>query len=92
MLDAKATIKKSTDILASEVDGEVVMMSIEQGKYYGLDPIGAAIWNKLEEATNITSICEELEKDYKADYTTIENDVRLFVEDLIKNNIVEIVE
>jgi len=91
MLDAEATIKKSTDILASDVDGEVVMMSIEQGKYYGLDHIGAAIWNKLEETTSIASICEDLEKEYRADYKTIENDVRLFVEDLIKNNIVEVV-
>ncbi|MEQ8910224.1 MAG: lasso peptide biosynthesis PqqD family chaperone [Vicingaceae bacterium] len=92
MLDAEATIKKSTDILASEVDGEVVMMSIDQGKYFGLDHIGGDVWNKLEEATTIALICQELKKEYKADYETIEKDVRAFVEDLLKHNIVEIVD
>ncbi len=38
-----SVIRCSDVIVASDIDGEVVMMSIEKGEYYGLDMIGSDI-------------------------------------------------
>jgi len=91
ILDPEQLVKRSSDIIASEVDGEVVMMSVDQGMYFGIDSIGAAIWKKLEEPKTIHSICEELIQEYDTDYATIQQDVNLFMKDLLEHNIVEVV-
>ena len=36
-------ISQIEEIVASDIDGETVMMSIENGEYYGLDDIGSRI-------------------------------------------------
>ena len=41
-------IARSPSVLAAEVDGEIVMMSIEQGLYFGLDDIGSDIWKRID--------------------------------------------
>src|SRR5260370_1439590 len=41
-------IARSASVLAAEVDGEIVMMSIEHGRYFGLDDIASAIWKRID--------------------------------------------
>jgi hypothetical protein len=34
-------VSRSPSVLTAEVDGEIVIMSIEQGRYFGLNDIGS---------------------------------------------------
>lgn len=88
-IDLEQIVKRSSDIISSEVDGEVVMMSVDQGMYFGMDSIGGEIWKKLEEPKSISALCKELSQEYNESYTTIEEDVVKFIHDLLQNNIVE---
>ena len=91
ILDPEQLVKRSSDIIASEVDGEVVMMSVDKGMYFGMDSIGGDIWKKLEEPKTISRICEELNQEYAAELNTIQKDVNLFMKDLLDQNIIELV-
>ena len=42
-ITATTMISRSPAVLTAEADGEIVMMSIEQGRYFGLDDIGSDI-------------------------------------------------
>jgi len=42
-------LKVSEEVLSSKIDEEVVLMSIEAGYYFTLDPIGSRIWELLSE-------------------------------------------
>ena len=56
-----SVIVRSGDVVHTEMhDGEILMMSVENGEYYGLDEIGSEIWRMLEEPLLVTQICEEL--------------------------------
>ena len=35
----------SSQVVAREVGNETVLLDLESGTYYGLDPIGARMWN-----------------------------------------------
>ncbi len=60
MLDVKSIIVRNKEILASDMDGEVVMMHIESGKYYNLGKIGGIIWNMLEEPLAVEGLIDQL--------------------------------
>jgi hypothetical protein len=45
---ADATIiSRSPSVFITEVGGEIVMLSIERGRYFGLDQIGSDIWKRF---------------------------------------------
>ena len=69
-------ISRSSSVLTAEVDGEIVMMSIEQGRYFGLDDIGSDIWKRLDEPCSFAALVDRLTVDYDADRTTIAADVQ----------------
>jgi|ERR1041385_5304595 Coenzyme PQQ synthesis protein D (PqqD) len=69
-------ISRSTSVLTAEVDGEIVMMSIEQGRYFGLDDIGSDIWKRLDTPCSFAELIDRLARDYDADRATIAADVR----------------
>ncbi|WP_232282922.1 lasso peptide biosynthesis PqqD family chaperone [Pedobacter sp. BAL39] len=57
-------IERNPEIMATAIDGEFVMMSIETGKYYGLNNIGSRIWELIEKKSDVTSICHQLTEEY----------------------------
>jgi hypothetical protein len=88
ILDPEQLVKRSSDIIASEVDGEVVMMSVDKGMYFGLDSTGRDIWNKLEQPKSINKICDELQREYNAEAEVLKSDVLAFVKELLENGII----
>src|ERR1700730_3673084 len=64
-------ISRSSSVLTAEVDGEIVMMSIEQGRYFGLDDIGSDIWKRIEQPCSFASLIDRLAADYDADRATV---------------------
>src|ERR1700688_1659703 len=68
-------ISRSSSVLTAEVDGEIIMMSIQQGRYFGLDDIGSDIWKRIEQPCSCASLIDRLAADYDADRATIAADV-----------------
>ena len=48
-IDIETIVSRANEHIASELDGEVVMMSIEQGEYYGLGQVGSELWQLIEQ-------------------------------------------
>src|SRR5580700_8940161 len=82
-------ISRSPSVVTAEVDGEIVMMSIEQGRYFGLDDIGSDIWKRIEQPCSFATLIDRLAADYDADRATIAADVhallgRMAAQDVVK--------
>jgi hypothetical protein len=75
-LQSKSVIRRAADHLSAEVDGEVMLMSIEHSRYLGLNDIGSDIWRRLERPQTFGDLCGALKKDYVAAFDVIESDVR----------------
>ncbi len=85
-------IKKNSDnIVTNEIDGELVMVNIDMGKYYGFDNIGTKVWELIEEETKIADIIKKLLEEYNAPEEIIEKDVLKFLTKLEEERIIKIV-
>jgi hypothetical protein len=74
-IEDATVISRSPSVLTAEVDGEVVMMSIQHGRYFGLDDIGSDIWRRIEPPCSFAELIDRLAADYDADRATIAADV-----------------
>lgn len=82
-------LKRADDVVASEIDGEIVMISLEQGKYFRIDPVGSEIWRLLEDAQSPTAVVERLKAKFDGDPETIEAEAREFIDMLLDKGLVE---
>ena len=83
-------ISRSPSVLAAEVDGEIVMMSIEQGRYFGLDDIASDIWKRIETPCSFGELIDRLAADYDADRDTIAADVRALLARMAEHDAVRL--
>jgi len=60
LLAEGARVRRREDLLTTEVDGELIAMSIERGSCYGLNRIGSRIWALIAEPRSIDTICAAL--------------------------------
>ena len=49
-------VSRSADHVSSDLGGEEVILNLENGVYYGLDPVGAHVWNSMEEPQSIAAL------------------------------------
>jgi hypothetical protein len=83
-------ISRSPSVLTAEVDGEVVMMSIQQGQYFGLDDIGSDIWKRIEPPCSFAALIDGLAVDYDADRATILADVHSLLLRMAEQDVVRL--
>jgi hypothetical protein len=55
VLNLDSTVVHHPDIVAADMDGETVMMSIEAGEYFGLNDVGTFLWEFMAEPVRILS-------------------------------------
>jgi hypothetical protein len=83
-------ISRSPSVLTAEVDGEIVMMSIEQGRYFGLDNIGSDIWKRIEPPCSFATLIDGLAAAYEADRATIAADVQNLLGRMAEQDVVRL--
>jgi len=81
-------ITRNTGLLAAAVQDETVMMDIESGRYYGLDDIGSAIWQRLEAPCRFGTLIDGLVAEYDADRAVIAGDVRKLLSIMAEHKVV----
>jgi len=76
--------------LEAEVNGEVVLMSVERGTYYGLDDIGSDIWRRLAQPATFAELCRGLAVSYDAGPEVIARDVETLLVKLRDEGLIKI--
>jgi hypothetical protein len=87
-LSVKNTVVQRTGHLVSYMNGNLVMLSIEQGKYYNLGEIGGDIWHIIITPTKIDSLINQLLGRYEVEKEICQEQVLAFITELFKENLI----
>ncbi|HVC21060.1 MAG TPA: PqqD family protein [Vicinamibacterales bacterium] len=85
-LDDRVGASEST--VSRELDGEMVLLNLDTGIYFGLDGTGTRIWNLLAAGRTLRGVIDTLIDDYDVDAATLERDLRQLVERLSAKGLV----
>ena len=89
-LDQKVTFAET--VFAQEVDGEMVLLDMESENYFGLDEVGTAIWQAMQEKATLQEVLEVLLDQYDVEAEVLERDLSDFVGKLLESGLVEVKE
>jgi hypothetical protein len=87
-LDLTTLLERNPDLVATDMDGDIVMMSIEKGEYYALDGVGPHIWNLLAAPMSVQEIAARIGDEYEVAPAQCLNDVSSFMEELLRAQVV----
>lgn len=92
----KTTLTMSSSIVAakgqvsSDLGGEVAILDLESGTYYGLDVVGARIWSLIQEPRTIGEIQDILVSEYEVEPDRCERDLFALLRKLVDKGLIEV--
>jgi hypothetical protein len=87
-LSDKATIPQQ--VMAREVGDEIAILNLESGTYYGLDPVGARIWQLMTEGTSFAGICDVMVGEFDVSKEVLEKDVLRLAGELYEKGLIKL--
>lgn len=88
-VDLQSVLVRSSELVHSEVDGEITMMNVETGRYYGLSStVAADIWRLLQQPVKAQQICEQLVSEYRVEPDRCEREVLAFLQRLSDEGVI----
>ncbi|MDR3598918.1 MAG: lasso peptide biosynthesis PqqD family chaperone [Desulfosporosinus sp.] len=85
----QSVISAKKDIVTADMDGEVVMLSIESGKYYNLGNTGGVIWEVITDPITVEQVIDNLVDNYDVSRGQCEEEVLAFLRDAHQEGLLE---
>lgn len=83
-------ISRKPDLIATDMDGDTVMMSIEHGAYYGVGGVGSRVWELIESPVTVDQIIQTICAEYEVGQVQCQEDMLFFLHELEKNELVTV--
>lgn len=80
------TYKIAEDVLSKTVNDEEVIVNLNTGTYFGLNPTGTVIWNHLKKGSDSAVILNDLLEQFDASEDELRQDLEQFVTHLQSQN------
>ncbi|HEV2618179.1 MAG TPA: PqqD family protein [Candidatus Acidoferrales bacterium] len=85
-----AVIVATKQQVSCKLGEEVAILSMKNSVYYGLDPVGARIWQLLQQPTSMGAIRDLIVEEYDVTPQQVESDLRELLEKLFGEGLVEL--
>ncbi len=89
-IDGSSVVVASSNQLSSSIEDEAVILGLEQGVYYGLNPIGARIWSLVQEPRQVSEIWELILAEYDVDRGRCVRDIVAILTELDEQGLLEL--
>ncbi len=71
-------------------DGEVVILNMADGVYYGMNSVGGRIWNLITQPRRVKEICDTLLEEYEIEPDQCMQEVLALLKELLGQGLVQI--
>jgi len=75
-------------VIYRELSGEVVLLNLQSGVYYGLDAVGSRVWQLLMQSRGVDEVCDIMLDEYDVGAETLRADVNRLVGELSDKGLV----
>lgn len=86
-LDAQVRVPEG--VLFKDLAGETVLLNLNTGVYFGLDPIGTRIWQLLQAGRSLSQILATLLDEFDVEPARCEADLIRLITSLLEHGLLE---
>jgi len=85
-----STVTVADEVVSCDLEDEAAILNMKDGVYYGLDPVGARIWNLLQKPVKVSEILETLLAEYEVEEQECQSDLINLLRELEEKELVKI--
>ncbi len=85
-----STIVHATDVIGTDIDEGHIILSIENGKYYGVTDVGERIWELCSQPITLRAICDRLMEEFEVERAVCEAEALKFATEMRANKIIRV--
>jgi len=90
MVTLQSKISTHEEVLFRDLGGEAIVLSLETGKYYGLDEVGTRMWALLSQHGQVKPAYRALLDEYEVTEEQLREDMLRFIEELASHQLLEV--
>ena len=90
LVSEHSTVVAVKDQVSADLAGEAVILNLKSGVYYGLNEVGAKIWQLLQEPRTVTAIRDTLLEEYEVDRDSCDRDLLAVLQELATAELIEV--
>src|SRR3712207_5132209 len=92
VLSERLTVVAAKNQVSSDLGGEVAILNLKAGMYYGLDDVGARVWALIQRPRKVSEIQTIIVDEYDVDPHRCERDIASLLQNLMGEGLVEVVD
>jgi len=85
-----SVVAAARDQVSARVEGEFVILNLADEVYYGLDGVGARVWELLSEPRAVSEVASAIAAEYEVDGETAQRDLLALLNELAGRKLVEV--
>ena len=89
-ISINTNIVVADEVVSCDLDGDAAILNLKDGVYYGLDPIGAKIWNLIQNPMILSDVVEKIWEEYDVKKDECTDDIFELIEELLNNGLVKV--
>ena len=86
-----SVVSVAQDVLFQEVNGETVLLNLNNESYFGLDQVGTRIWQLISEYGDPQKICAVMMEEYDVAEVQMQRDLNNLIARLAEAGLVKVV-
>lgn len=90
MITLASQARLSKDVVFHDLQGEMVLLNLKTGVYFGLDPVGSRIWHLLQAHPSLQKVLDSLVEEYDTTEAGCAQDLLSFTARLREKGLVEV--
>lgn len=89
-ISLNSRVVATNEQVAATMDGEVVILGFQSGSYYGLDQVGAFVWDLLQQPQSVAEIRDAILAEYDVAPNECERDLLALLDDMATKQLIEV--
>jgi len=89
-ISLQSTVRVVKDQVSCNLGGEAVILSLKNGVYYSLNPVGVRIWNLIGEPIVVVKVRDTLMSEFEVEPGRCEDELLALLQDLANEGLIEV--
>jgi len=90
LLSERSTVVAAKNQVSCSLAEEAVGLDLKAGVYYGLNEVGARVWNLIQEPRNVSEIRDAILHEFDIDPNLCERDLLVLLRDLAGKELIKV--
>jgi hypothetical protein len=91
-IDTNSVVCVTKDQICADVEGEIVLLNLNTGIYFGMNPLGTRIWELIQEPTSVSRVRDHILEEYDVEINRCQEDIINLLEKLKKAGLIDVFE